>query len=46
MRTLMTLVAVFMVTAAAVADDDACGGRYDGYPGWAQDAFCRPSPGG
>jgi hypothetical protein len=46
MRTLMTVLAVLVVSATAVGYDDACGGRYNGYPGWAQDAFCKPSPGG
>jgi len=35
-----------MVAPTAAAHDDACGGRYNSYPGWPQDAFCKPSPGG
>lgn len=43
MRTFMALLAVVMVTASAVAyDDSRCGGRYSGYPDWAQDPFCKP----
>jgi hypothetical protein len=49
MRTLVTLVAMtlaalVMVKTSAVALED-CGGRYSGYPGWAQEAFCRETGG-
>jgi hypothetical protein len=46
MRALMALVALVTVTTAAAAYDPGCADTYKGYPGWAQEAFCRPSPGG
>lgn len=41
----MALVAAVMVSTAA-ADYEPCGGKYGSYPGWAQEAFCQPQPGG
>lgn len=52
MHRIMMLAAVAIVSATALVfpvaayEGRPCGTQYDGYPGWAQDAFCRPSPGG
>jgi hypothetical protein len=46
MHKIMMLAALAIVVATALAfpaaayEGGRCGTQYDGYPGWAQDAFC------
>jgi len=45
MHALIALAAVVMIMATTASAAEVCEGRFNAYPGWAQDAFCKPQSG-